>query len=617
MCGITGYIAKSGEFFKENLTAINSRLSHRGPDEEGYYIHNNVGLGHKRLSIIDLKSGQQPMCNDDGSLVISYNGELYNFKELRNQLNKKGYTFNSTSDTEVILKCYEHYGNNCVKYFRGMFAFAIINKIKQEIFIARDHLGIKPLVYYQDSDTFAWASEIQALKGLSNFVKDIDFYAIDQYLKLQYIPAPRTVYRKIKKLLPGHYMVVNFKGDVIGNKPYWDLEFKTKKKSEQQWIQKLEQELKNSVKLHTVADVDFGAFLSGGIDSTLVVKYMSEILGNGINTYTIGFKGSEVNETPYADQVAKKYKTRHTQVILEGNALEVLPHLVKHYGEPFGDFSAIPTFYVSQLAGKDVKMVLSGDGADEIFAGYSHYGHWYHFINSPNNQVYFESKYKEWLYPIAHQLHKTKYPQLTKPSDEFSNYMPYRSRLSSQKREQLWRPLYKFLIDLPDELELKYKQRFLEHDEFRRAQYFDVKIFMPDDILTKVDIASMMNSLEVRTPITDKHIFELAATIPLDLLLYQNQNHNRPQGKYILKQLLANDFDDGFIHRKKQGFEIPLGQWLFTGDNYEAIKKRFFSTDGILNQLFNPKVLQQLLDEQDGFGVWLLLVLDEWFRQNE
>ncbi|KGE86626.1 MAG: asparagine synthase (glutamine-hydrolyzing) [Flavobacteriaceae bacterium] len=614
MCGISGYISKSHKFDLKALKAINKKLNHRGPDEEGYFVHQNVGLGHKRLSIIDLQSGQQPMKNDTEDLVITYNGELYNYKNIRQTLISKGVLFKTTSDTEVILKAYEYYGNNCVKHFRGMFAFAILNITKQELFMARDHLGIKPLVYYNDIDTFAWASEISALRETTDFKADIDYYAIDQYLKFQYIPAPRSIYRKVKKLMPGHFMVVGFDGTVKNIKKYWDLKFSPKRKTKQQWLNKLEHSLKTSVAMHTLSDVEFGAFLSGGIDSTLIVKYMTEYLGSGIRTYTIGFKDSQVNETHFAEQVVARYETDHTSVTLDGDALEILPLLVKHYGEPFGDFSAIPTFYVSELASKDVKMVLSGDGADEAFAGYGHYPLWLKKINrhQPNNV--FKNNIVASLYPLANKLYPKRYPKLAKPTDKLSNYLRYRSRMDDRSREQLWQAPYKFLIDLHDEIEFLYGEDYREQSEFSRSQYFDIKVFMPSDILTKVDIASMINSLEVRTPITDKTLFELAATIPSELLL--KQKNGRWQGKHLLKQLLVKDFDKAFIERKKQGFEIPLEQWLFTGTNFEAIKKRFQAPNGILRQLFEPLVLQQLLDEKNGFKVWLLLVLDEWFMQN-
>ncbi len=614
MCGISGYISKSQQFHLKDLKAINEQLRHRGPDEDGYYQCEQVGLGHKRLSIIDLKSGQQPMKNAQETLVISYNGELYNYKDIRKSLITKGMSFQTSSDTEVILKAYEYYGNDCVKHFRGMFAFAIVNTLLKEVFIGRDHLGIKPVVYYQDADSIAWASEIQALKAVPNFIADIDYYAIDQYLKYQYIPAPRTVFRKVNKLMPGHFMVLGFNGAIKSVKQYWDLKFSPKKRTEQQWLKRLEQEVKTSVAMHTVSDVDFGAFLSGGIDSTLIVKYMTEVLGTGIKTYTIGFKEAKVNESHHAQKVADRYKTDHTSLTLEGDALEILPLLVKHYGEPFGDFSAVPTFYVSELAAKDVKMVLSGDGADEAFAGYSHYPLWLDYISEHDPKSVFKNATVAALYPLANKLHSKRYPKLNRPSDALSNYTRYRSRMQDSVREALWQAPYRYLIDLPDELDLHYADAYRNQGEFSRSQYFDIKVFMPSDILTKVDIASMINSLEVRTPLTDVAVFELAASMPPELLL--EKKDGRWHGKQPLKKLLESDFAHDFIDRKKQGFEIPLEQWLFTGANFEAIKKRFQAPNGILRQLFEPLVLQQLLDEKNGFQVWLLLVLDEWFRQH-
>ena len=614
MCGISGYINKTNSFDINNLKKINNQLNHRGPDEDGIYSHLNVGIGHKRLSIIDLSSGQQPMKNDDESLVITYNGELYNYLEIKQDLIKQGFHFHTSSDTEVILKAYQYYGNACVQHFRGMFAFAIININKKEVFIARDHLGIKPVVFYEDEHSFAFASEINALKATPNFINDIDLYAIDQYLTYQYIPAPRTAFRKIKKLLPGHYMVVDFNGNIKVNKPYWDIEFKAEKKSKKYWLNELESAIKKSVKMHTVSDVSFGAFLSGGIDSTLIVKYMTEILGEGVKTYTIGFKDSQVNESHWAEKVAKKYKTDHTSMTLDGNALEILPQLVKHYGEPFGDFSSVPTFYVSQLAAKDVKMVLSGDGADEAFAGYSHYPRWKRFINTKYNQPYFKNKTIEKLYPVANKINKTKYPKITSPIDQLSNYLRFRTRMKRDLREKLWKPKYRFLLGLPNEVLYNYESKFQDLNPFSRSQYFDTKVFMPSDILTKVDVASMLSSLEVRTPLTDKCIFELAAKIPHQYFF--REENETIHGKDIFKQLLAKDFDVDFLYRKKQGFEIPLGKWLFEGDNLSHIKKRFNDPSSKIYELFDSAFMNTLLNQQKSFEVWLLLVLDEWLKQN-
>lgn len=611
MCGISGLISKNNQFTKSDLVNLNEELTHRGPDEDGYYYHENFGIAHKRLSIIDLSSGQQPMKSDNEKFIITYNGELYNFKELRGFLVGKGFKFNTNSDTEVILKSYEYYGNSCVNHFRGMFAFSIVNKVKNEIFIARDHLGIKPVVYYHDANYFAFSSEINSLTSLPNFNKEIDYYAIDQYLTYQYIPAPRTIYRKVSKLLPGHFMVVSFEGDIKAIKKYWNLEYKPISKPIKGWEKLVDEQLKESVRLHTVSDVDFGAFLSGGIDSTLVVKYMTETLGKSIKTFSIGFKDSLVDETNWADLVSKKYQTDHTSLILEGNALELLPTIVKHYGEPFGDFSSIPTFYVSQIASNDVKMVLSGDGADEAFAGYSHYPLWLDYITK--NRVNFRNQRIEKLYPILSKFYSSRYPKLKAPSDDLSNYLRYRTRMDASEREALWRPSYRYLIDLPNELNYNYQEEFLKIGKFSRSQYFDSMVFMPSDILTKVDIASMMNSLEVRTPFTDVKIYEMAATIPSELLL--NKKDSFWNGKSILKKLLESDFDSDFIYRKKQGFEIPLDKWLFEGENLKKIEERFKNPSGILLQLFEKEKLDKILSKKRSYEVWLLLILDEWFHQ--
>jgi asparagine synthase (glutamine-hydrolysing) len=474
-------------------------------------------------------------------------------------------------------------------------------------------LGIKPIVYYQDNHHFAFASEIRALTALPDFTKDIDYYSIDQYLAHQYIPAPRTIYRKVKKVLPGHFLVVGFDGEIKANKSYWDIRFKPKTKSTKTWLTLLNDEIRDSVKKHMVSDVEFGAFLSGGIDSTLIVKYMTEIKGEGVKTYTIGFKDSKVDETEWADLVSKKYKTNHTSLTLEGNALEILPKLVKHYGEPFGDFSSVPTYYVSQIAAQDVKMVLSGDGADEAFAGYSHYQGWLKHID--NHKDYFKNDVVRKLYPYAQLINSKRYPKRENIIDSLSNYTRYRTRMNPSFREKLWKADYRYLVDLPNELSYNYETEFKKNSKFSRSQYCDIKVFMPGNILTKVDIASMLNSLEVRTPLTDKTIFELAATIPPELLI--KKDGELYHGKDVLKQLLIPDFGHDFVYRKKQGFEIPLDKWLFEGENFIAIKSRFENPEGILLSLFNKDVLDMILSEKRSYDAWLLLVLDEWFKQIE
>jgi asparagine synthase (glutamine-hydrolysing) len=614
MCGISGYISKTEKADLQLVKNINDHLAHRGPDEEGVFLYENIAIAHKRLSIIDLESGKQPMKNDNEKLIITYNGELYNFHEIRKELKSKGLNFRTSSDTEVVLKAYEYYGNKCVQHFRGMFAFAIVNLDKKEIFMARDHLGIKPLVYYQDNYKFAFASEIQALKKIDNFNNELDLSALDQYLTYQYIPAPKTIYRKIKKLLPGHSLVVDFKGNIKSINNYWDLEFKPNLiRSKNQWKEHLESSIEESVKLHTISDVDFGAFLSGGIDSTIIVKYMTKALGYPIKTFNIGFKESNFDETHYAKLVAKKYQTNHTSYTIEEDALSVLPQLVNHYGEPYGDFSAVPTYYVSKIAGEHVKMVLSGDGGDEIFAGYSNYPKWLGYVR--NNSISYKNRWIERLYPYANKLLPKRYPDLMPSFDEIPNYLTYKTRISYSDREQLWKPEYRYLADLPYENIDKYKKAFRSFSNLNRAQYFDIKTFLPDDILIKVDIASMMSSLEVRTPLIDKNVYELASQIPAKYLL--NQDGENWSGKVIFKELLSSDFDDSFLNRPKKGFEIPLKKWLGSESNYKIVKDRFNDPNCALKQYFDHLKMFEFIEKGSEYNLWMLLMLDEWLLQNK
>jgi asparagine synthase (glutamine-hydrolysing) len=588
-------------------------MSHRGPDGYGIHIDNNIAIGHRRLSIIDLATGTQPMKNDAKSLIITYNGELYNYLEIKKVLINKGYQFKTTSDTEVVLKSYEEWRKECVKKFRGMFAFGIIDYRNQELFLARDPLGIKPLVYYTDDQVFAFTSEINSLKKIEGFCNEHDLLAMDQYLTYQYIPAPRTIYRKVKKLLPGHFLIVGFNGTIKLEQSYWDIGFKPNHiPTKNQWVESLDKAIEESVKLHTISDVDFGAFLSGGLDSTIIVKYMTRVLGYPVKTFTIGFKEKEYNETEYANRVAKKYGTQHTNCLIEEDALSILPNLVKHYGEPFGDFSAVPTYFVSKIASSNVKMVLSGDGGDEIFAGYSTYPWWLRY--EENNPIYYKSNTVKRLYPFANWILPGKYPKLSTQVDQLSNYLKVRTRLTYNEREQLWQPQYRYLLDIPYENIEKYNEAFHQQTTLSRAQYFDIKTSLPGDILMKVDTASMLNSLEVRTPLIDKDIFELAARIPSKYLM-NNHTESAWQGKLILKELLKGDFEDSFINRPKRGFEIPLDKWL-GGANQDKLKAYFEGTNNPLFDFFVPEKLKEISKGNDYYTKWLLLVLHEWLIQN-
>ncbi len=621
MCGIAGFINRKGKVAeRETAAAMASCLGHRGPDGHGIHLQNNIALVHTRLAIIDPTAGAQPMFSADGSIAITFNGEIYNFLEIIKQLEQKGYAFQTHSDTEVIIYAYKEWGKHCVEKLRGMFAFCIADYNKQELLLARDPMGIKPLVYYRDENTFGFASEIQALKFLPGFNKELDLHSLDYYLWLSYIPAPHSIYKHVRKLQPAHRMVLNFSGEVLAEEKYWQLKFETDNKpTKEEWIERAAYKLKESVKAHLVSDVPFGAFLSGGIDSTLVVRYMAEQLNTPVKAFTISFEEEEFNELPYAKEAANILGVQHFHETVRPDALEILPQLVKHYGEPYADSSAIPTFYVTRLARKHVTMVLSGDGGDEAFFGYPRYMQWLKYLDTKLQVPY----WKELLLPIAHAINPKRYSPLRPIKDVYS-FLRFVEYLKQPVRNELWKTEYHPYINsrwpgIEQEFENVKGAELLN-----KGKYIDQKSYMVYDILTKVDGASMMNSLEVRTPIIDKEVFEFAGTIPPAVLLNMQANGQTTE-KFLLKELLKDKFPEQFIHRRKAGFGMPLHKWFAKPDGklYPKVKERLCAGDSPLRQYFTDAGIDRIINRRDyhryigeSEPIWQLLFLDEWLRQN-
>lgn len=613
MCGILGIARFDGSAVNraEIETAL-QLLAHRGPDGGGALLSGGIGIGHRRLSIIDPELGRQPMSNEDRQVSVTFNGEIYNFAELRAELKSKGYRFTTHSDTEVVLRAYEQWHDECVHHFRGMFAFAVIDQRQRRIFLARDHFGIKPLYYSHDSRRFAFASELRALSALLDEPFDLDLRAIDQYLWLQYIPAPRTVYRQVKKLLPAHRMSVSFDGEFSEPEQYWDIKFKPGAgRSEADWLAELDHVISDSVKAHLVADVPFGAFLSGGVDSSAVVAYMAQHLDTPVQTFSIGSKNPEYDETTYARFVSERWGTRHHSEVIEPDALSVLPDLVRHSGEPFGDSSIVPTFYVSKAARQHVPMVLSGDGGDELFAGYQSYLGWMQHMEPEDTRP----MWKQALLPAVHRLMPWRYSTIEPRGKTVSDWLGFVNYMSTDMRSELWRDEFRSLTTMPlDRFEEVYS-RTIDWPAINRAQYMDLKTYLSCDILTKVDVASMTNSLEVRTPLVDVRVAEFAATMPHSLNIRRSSD-GAWQGKLSLKKLMERYYPEEFVHRRKKGFSIPLDAWLYDGVELKAeVRDRLF--EGNLSAWFKPKAIQSLVDKRMVGPLWLLLVLQEWIDQAE
>ena len=611
MCGISGLINKKNKIDEIVLHNMCNAMKHRGPDGFGIHVAKSMGIGHRRLSFIDLEGGKQPLCNENETIWITFNGEIYNYQELRKILLEKGHQFKTNSDTEVIVHAYEEWGTDCVNKFRGMFAFAIMDLQKDELFLARDHFGIKPLVYGFSKDVFCFASEIQALKEVQGMFFTMNLKALDLYLQFQYIPAPHTIYNEVFKLPPAHWMRVKSDGTIIEKKRYWQFQFKEGIiKTEAEWAEGLSEVIKESVKAHLISEVPFGAFLSGGIDSSAVVGYMAQQMQQPVKTFSIGFKEEQYSELKYARKVAEYWQTEHHEEIVSPDALSILPELVKHYGEPFGDSSAIPTWYVSRLARKHVTMVLTGDAADELFAGYQSYTtRWNRHLSPVPEHL---PSVKKMLYPFANFLKPNQFPMRTSSATDWVRYMHY---FNDDSRNQLWNK------DISNSFE-EYNRAFIEQimsqsaslGHFQKAQNIDFNTYLPNDILAKVDVASMMHSLETRTPFLDIKVAEYAATIPQSFNI--KKIDGKWEGKLLLKKNLEAHFPKDFIYRSKMGFATPIANWFGAkGSKNKEIKERLLDSNNVFGDYFQREALEKIANGNHSGQQWLLLFLQEWIQQ--
>lgn len=608
MCGIVGIFRTQSAVEESEISRMAEQIRHRGPDGQGIKLFPQGAIGHRRLSIIDISTGAQPMCNETGSVWITFNGEIYNYLELRDRLKALGHVFATNSDTEVIVHGYEEWGAGLLQQLRGMFAFAITDLEKQQVLVARDHFGIKPVYYYSDGKTFAFASELQAFNAVQNIRRTVDLTAIDEYLWFQYIPAPKTIWKEIRKLEPAHYFVYHFDGRVEEPKCFWSIDFSKKRnRTAAQWMEEAEQVIKDSVQAHLVSDVPFGAFLSGGIDSTLVVSYMSQLLNKPVKTFSIGFEESEFNELEYSELAAKKFGTQHYTELVRPDALGMLSLLTKHYGEPYGDSSAIPTYYVCKLAREHVTMSLSGDGGDEAFAGYGSYIMWMKY-----QAISYRSGWKKKLFPLAQSLWPSRYPA----TDTLARWMERIQYFSTAQRKTLWRPdVENGFQDSNEAFERLFRQTSAL-SLANKAQFMDMKTYMPYDILTKVDVASMINSLEVRTPLIDKNVWEFAATIPESFNI--SSNNGEWNGKQILKNILRKQFPQNFIDRPKKGFAVPLSKWFAKGGSlHDMINDRLLSQQSHVLHYFDREKVAGLVSANQSGHLWLLLFLEEWLSQQQ
>ncbi|MEJ2628012.1 MAG: asparagine synthase (glutamine-hydrolyzing) [bacterium] len=620
MCGICGVVYKDGlrTPSKQTLQAINNTISHRGPDDDGVQVFSSAGLAMRRLSIIDLYTGHQPLSNEDQTLTIVFNGEIYNFLVLKQQLQDRGHTFKTSTDTEVIVHGYEEWGENVCKKLNGMFAFAIWDDKRKKLMLARDRIGIKPLYYYEDEEKLVFGSEIKAILPCPDIDKTIDTVALNNFLTFEYIPAPRSIFQKIRKLKPGHWLT--WSDNILTNTCYWDFLPRQKSWKEGQARQRMQELMSDSVQLRLISDVPLGAFLSGGIDSSITVATMAHLMDTPVKTFSIGFKESSYNELKYARAVAQKYNTEHHEFTLEADALDLTEKLVKQFDEPFGDFSIFPTYLVSKIAREFVKVTLSGDGGDELFAGYDTY-----------RAHVFAQKFYKWLPGkplfnfLAEKISPTeKKKGLINSYKRFirGTWLPerlYHVRwmvfLQQQERAKL---LSKDILDSiadthPYDFIYQYAEQLDENtDDITRTGYIDLKTYLVDNILVKVDRMSMATSLETRVPFLDHRLVEFAFSLPPRLKMKFFKT------KYILNKTFWHDLPKEVQNRDKQGFSIPIKNWI--REELKPMMTDYLDETRIGQQgFFNPEFVGRLRDEHlqgkenHSHILWALMFFQQWY----
>lgn len=640
MCGITGFLILKDNTKVEQalLSQMNQAQFHRGPDEGGEYIDEHVALGHRRLSIIDLSSGQQPMASDDGEFVLIFNGEVYNFKEIRVELEALGHVFHSHSDTEVILHSYMQWGSACVDKLQGMFTFAIWHKTQKRLFISRDRLGIKPLFYAMIDGTFYFASELKSLTLIPGLSKKIDAKAIEQYFALGYAAEPHTIYKDVAKLPPGHNLTINVGDKSPKIEQYWDVSYAQQvEMAEEEYLEAMVSQFKSAVDSHMNADVPLGSFLSGGVDSSAVVAMMSQLTNDksydtstsasnkAVTTCSIGFDVKDYNETDFARMVAKDYKTDHQEQVVASDDFGLVDLLAGLYDEPYADSSAMPTYRVCQLAREKVTVCLSGDGADELLAGYRRYGL---MMNEEKVRSILPYSFRKPIFGTLGKLYpkldwapqflraKTTFQSLA--MDTAEGYFHGVSLLNDAQRKALFSDeLYQELKGYTAlEVFREHQENFDGNDPLSLIQYLDIKTYLVGDILTKVDRASMAHSLEVRVPFLDHKFVEWTAKIPTDLKIKNGC------GKYILKKAMEPHLPHDVLYRKKMGFRVPLSDW-FKGPLKQKLRDALLSDQMKASGLFNMNTIEKWLDDhQSGrkeysAPLWTLLMFASFYKQAE
>ena len=605
------------EISRDLVHRMNETLRHRGPDDGGVFVGPGIGLGHRRLSIIDVAGGHQPMSNEDGTIWVLLNGEIYNYPELRQELLARGHQFATRSDTEAIVHLYEEYGEECFARLRGMFAIVLWDSRQRQVLLARDRLGKKPLFYFANRNRILFGSELKALLAADGGLpRDPDAEAICDYFSFGYIPAPKTIYQAVRKVLPGHYLAASARG--IRDVEYWDVSFrKVENRTEEEWCEVLRHQLCEATRVRLMSEVPLGAFLSGGVDSSAVVAMMAHIMKRPVTTCSIGFQEAEYNEAHYARLIAQHFRTDHHEHVVRPNAIEVVDKLAWHYDEPFADSSAVPTYYVSWVARQHVTVALGGDGGDESFAGYRRYvfDYWENqlrrFVPPWMRRSVF-GPLGRWYPPLAWapRIFRAKATLQSLSCSPLEGYFHSVSGLRPHEKPSLFSPDFRRELGSYSSLEVlrHYYDRADTDDLLSRIQYVDMKTYLPDDILVKVDRASMAVSLEVRAPLLDHPLVETAARIPSSLKLRGTTS------KYIFKKALGTVLPPETLSRKKQGFAVPLARWFRHELRDYAYETIFSGQDGILDAAFMRRMWEQHQKSTHDRSpvLWGLLMFRKW-----
>jgi asparagine synthase (glutamine-hydrolysing) len=620
MCGICGAISFEPDipFDQSVLKRMNDSIHHRGPDDEGYYRDRQASLAMRRLSIIDLYTGKQPISNETKDIWVVYNGEIYNFKDVRATLKQRGHIFKTQTDTEVIVHAYEEYGDECVKHFNGMFAIALWDARKRRLLLARDRVGIKPLYYWSDQTKLVFASELKALILHPDVPRQTNLAALDLFLTLEYIPAPHTIYEGVFKLLPGHTLSVE-QGEVRITQ-YWDVPYQPIPQDEAECAETLSSLINDAVRIRLVSDVPLGAFLSGGIDSSTVVGYMSRNMAEPVQTFSIGFEDNTYNEVHYANAVAKHFNTNHHIEVLKPDIATLVEQLVPHHDEPFADTSIFPTYLVSKVAKQKVTVVLSGDGGDELFAGYDTYvaekldGYYGRLPGALRKRVL--PKLAGWLPPqpakkgLINKVKRMVEGGALDPSLQHTRWMIF---LNASEKDALYQADLHTTIG--KQLTASYFGTYFDKanrfDSLAQQQYVDVKTYLADNILTKVDRMSMSASIEARVPLLDYRIVEFALNLPPTMKL------NGSRTKSILRNAVKGLVPDIVLEKPKQGFSIPMKHWLCTSLKpmmLDLLSKDSLNTHGYFNHQTVSKWMQEHLDGRVNHShrLWSLMVFQLW-----